>query len=412
MFLNKLTTYTSLISLLLTLNSCSFFKKDFCKDEAVEQPDKACPNVSLNAYIENSGSIDGYVSSGTSFKTGIYTLLTNEHVKAPKLSYVNDSIYRQSCDARNFILKLTPSTFKQQGGNRAFSDISEVIERVLGDSPKEVALLASDFIFSPPTDAQSVKEYLSMQQQDISNTMGRRFKQDSHFCVVILQGISDYAGYYWNVSNTKSTYHGKRPYYVMLAGNRSAIALLLHSAMKGDTHFINSFTEAGLSPMRYEVVKNTSAKYGTFKLCKKSKNGLRHHLKDCHANKRSGNFTFKVYVDYSCLPLTDQYLCDASNYATSTSSYKVTSVAPLNASADGYTHCITLTANDSKHLCASSCDILLKKLFPAWIEQCNDAEGTAPLPGKTFGLLPLMRGVQKAFSSTDACYARMRFCIE
>lgn len=128
--------------------------------------------------------------------------------------------------------------------------------------------------------------------------------------------------------------------------------------------------------------ENTSAKYGTFKLCKKSKNGLRHHLKDCHANKRSGNFTFKIYVDYSCLPLTDQYLCDASNYATSTSSYKVTSVAPLNASTDGYTHCITLTANDSKHLCASSCDILLKKLFPAWIEQCNDAEGTAPLPGK------------------------------
>ena len=89
MFLNKLTTYTSLISLLLTLNSCSFFKRDFCKDEAVEQPDKSCPNVSLNAYIENSGSIDGYVSSGTSFKTGIYTLLTNEHVKTLKLSYVN-----------------------------------------------------------------------------------------------------------------------------------------------------------------------------------------------------------------------------------------------------------------------------------------------------------------------------------
>lgn len=399
------TTCLGLIALLCTTQSC----KDYCKHEAPEAPESHSTSVSLNAYIENSGSIDGYVKGGTLFKTDIYTLLTDANVATLKLNYINDSIYRQNCNARDFVLDLTPAKFKQQGGNRAFSDISEVIERVLADRPKEVALLASDFIFSPPANAESVKAFLNMERQEISNAVMHRLGKDKHFGIVVLQGYSAYDGYYWNVDNKASVYKGERPYYVMLAGNRADLALLLQSATKsGNTHFKNIYAESGCVPIHYEVVKNVGAKNGTFKLCKKGK----HHLKDCRANKRTGVFTFNIYADFSCLPLTDSYLCNASNYATSTNGYKVSEVKAIRRTAEGYTHCITMTACDTKHLCAPSCEIKLKKSFPTWIAQSNDAAGMIPLPGKTFGLLPMMQGIQKAFESGGDAFAQIHLCIE
>lgn len=187
------------ILIICLYNSCKN-GHDYCKTEPKYKGDEPCTSITMNAYIENSGSIDGYVNGGTLFKTDLYAMLTDGNVGKVTFNYVNDKIYPQQCNARDFIMNVTPTTFKNQGGNRAYSDISEVVERVLANSPKQVALLASDFIFSPPANAESVKAYLNIQQQDVCNSLQKRLKNDSCFSVVMLQGMSKYNGYYWNVS--------------------------------------------------------------------------------------------------------------------------------------------------------------------------------------------------------------------
>jgi len=90
----------------------------------------------------------------------------------------------------------------------------------------------------------------------------------------------------------------------------------------------------------------------------------------------------------------------------------VASVTILPNSKNGYTHRIKLEATDIKHIKAEHCDVILKKIFPEWINKSNDNEGCAPLLGKTFGLTYMMQGVQKAFTTTNPYYTKFTLCIE
>lgn len=85
---------------------------DYCKTEPTFKGDEPCTSITMNAYIENSGSIDGYVNGGTLFKTDLYAMLTDGNVGKVTFNYVNDKIYPQQCNARDFIMNVTPTTFK------------------------------------------------------------------------------------------------------------------------------------------------------------------------------------------------------------------------------------------------------------------------------------------------------------
>lgn len=92
----------------------------------------------------------------------------------------------------------------------------------------------------------------------------------------MLQGMSKYNGYYWNVSNVPTKYEGERPYYVMLAGKRTALAKLLHSIEKNNSvHFKESYTEMGDAPVHYEVVKTMAHKTARLSCVKRTTSPLK-----------------------------------------------------------------------------------------------------------------------------------------
>ena len=266
--------------------------------------------------------------------------------------------------------------------------------------------MASDFIFSPPGNTASVSNYLNIEEQDISISLSHRLRVDSAFSVVLLQGTSDYDGYYWNVNNEPSAFRGERPYYVLLAGKRNEIATLLHSAEKNVKKIKQSYTEMNCTPVSYEIMPQATASNGTFHLCKK---GQKHHIKKSKAYK-SQRFHFCVKADFSNLPLTDDYLCNTKNYATNSKGYCVTTVMPCTGEKGKYL--ITLAATDLKHLTAVPCEVKLKKTMPAWISQSNDPKGLKPESGKTFGLTSMTNGIKKAFNSAEDCYACLTLYVE
>lgn len=391
----------------LSLLSCGFFRADPCKDEPKKEVKAAPAKISLDTYIENSGSMDGYVKGRTQFKTDLYKMISSLKVGQCTLYYINKEILVQNVQPREFILNLSPATFKKQGGERAFSDIAEVIAKSMERSKQRVMLLASDFIFSPPGSTADVRYYLEIQEQDICNSMARRLQSDKDFGVVLLQGMSAYDGYYWNVNNDAQPFQGERPYYVLLAGKRNEIATLLHSAERSGTHFTQSYTEMGCTPVSYEIEKQTTAKLGTFHMCRAKQ---KHHIMRCKRYKRTDTFSFNVKADFSNLPLTSAYLLNTNNYVTNTKGYRVTAVSAIAGEAGAYR--LTLTATDPELLTAMPCEVKLKKALPAWIGQSNDPTGLRPLAGKTFGLSSMAEGIQKAFENTSDCYACLTLYIE
>lgn len=73
--------------------------------------DTADANINLKVFIENSGSMDGYVNGMTTFKTDLYSLISSSAIKTLKLYYINDTTLMQPNNARAFVLNLSPSDF-------------------------------------------------------------------------------------------------------------------------------------------------------------------------------------------------------------------------------------------------------------------------------------------------------------
>lgn len=396
---------------LCAIYGCS---SDNCKDtiqnlEKELGKEQKVDNIPLTVYVENSGSIDGYVANMANFRTDIYALISSSCVNSNKLSlnYINDEIFPQDNEPRAFILNLTPSRFKNAGGQRASSDIAKVISLCMGKNKNQNMLLASDFIFSPGPGVPNVEEYLKIQKTDIKNTIEKSLGNDNSMAIVIYKGLSKFSGTFFNKDDARTYINNEdRPFYVMLAGKKSHIALLM-SKTKESTHFINTYSEFLPVAVNYEILKD--GKVGNFRMCKNS----HVHIEKLTSERRGNGFEFCIGVDYSTLPLEDSYLLAKENYEVSDRNYSVKSVARNADKNTPWTHILTITSN-SERLSSADMDIKLKKVWPKWISESNDNEGMTPVAGKTFGIKTLLEGIDQAYkekSKTDF-YTKLHVILE
>lgn len=69
-----------------------------------------------NIYVENSGSMDGYVKGTTEFEQSVYSYLSDIKISdicsEMNLYYINSKMYKQPSDVKDFIEKLEPNTFR------------------------------------------------------------------------------------------------------------------------------------------------------------------------------------------------------------------------------------------------------------------------------------------------------------
>ena len=111
-------------------------KRDFSSDDIWSSSDDAKEDKSfnINVYLENSGSMDGYVKGVTEFEQALYSYFSN--IKIAKLTdslnlfYINNTIIKQGNSLEDYIANLEPSTFKLRGGNRRSSDIANVLDLI------------------------------------------------------------------------------------------------------------------------------------------------------------------------------------------------------------------------------------------------------------------------------------------
>lgn len=366
----------------------------------------------INVYIENSGSMDGYVKGQTEFEQIVYNYLVDlKQIRIAKelnLNYINSEILPQQDDIRDFIEKLEPTSFKAKGGNRGSSDMALMIKDILSEmNDSTVSIFISDCIFSPGK-GKNAEDYLVNQQIGIKNYLGDYINEHPNLAVVGYRCMSQFEGLCYDKNDSGKYFKGSRPFYIWLFGGQGAINRIRiemqknNRPLKGVENVFTVFAGGIDMPLSDYAVK---IKSGNFDL---DKTDPKHSIMNLKADK-GGRIRFSVEVNYAPLILSDEYLCNTELYELSDPKFKLKSVERIK-EYKKYSHLLTF---ETEHVHPTTLDVLINTVPPTWPEQYNDDEGneiTVDNADKTFGIKYMAEGIASAIIKKNY-YSRMTINI-
>ncbi|MDR1553489.1 MAG: hypothetical protein LBS69_08525 [Prevotellaceae bacterium] len=367
----------------------------------------------INVYIENSGSMDGYVNGVTEFEQTIYSYLTDIDISNItdnlNLFYINSKIIPFGSNVRDFIENLEPATFKQRGGNRGTSDIANVIDSVLSNTKKNtVSILITDGIFSPGKNIDA-DQYLVSQKTTIRGNVVKYLEHNANAAIIVYRLSSNFNGIYYNKIDARSNINEQRPYYIWVIGDAGQLNELRRKAP--DSKFIgggvkNVFSvSAGNRTVNYAVKQGS----GEFKLDRQDPKKTILKWKKDSKGKTSGMAKFSVNANLSGFLLDNDCLLDESSYRLNDNDFDL-NITPATGNQSGYTHSINLSTAILKKNFAVSVKLLIK--IPQWIEDVNDDDGSEAVADKTYGIKYQIQGVYEAFTYKNDCYTEIKINIK
>lgn len=377
------------------------------------------PKCTVNVYVENSASMDGYVKGVTEFEQSVYSYISDiklaEFCESLNLNYINSQILKQRDDVEDFIAKLEPNTFKLKGGNRGTTDISNLFKSIMDQQGEnDISILISDFVFSPGK-TKDASQYLTNQQIGIKGHFATKLRECPNYSAVLYRLTSQFNGRYYNKYDQPTTIDGERPFFIWIMGASEQLMRLTSTInkknMKGNgvdhTYCISNIYEQpayGILPM---------PRIGRFK---PNPSAPRTSILSAKVDKKNPDtkFLVSIGVDFSSFLLENNYLTDPRNYEVSNKAYNVEIVENTNTSS--YTHIIKLSLDPSLSVInRGNIKIsLLKKVAP-WADELTDNDGVdidaEGAMGKTFGLKYLIEGVYDAYKANN-CYATFNLNIQ
>ncbi|MGB3780937.1 MAG: hypothetical protein WA960_21415 [Tunicatimonas sp.] len=414
--------------LLLGTAACSY-TQERGKEPATAETPAASPESApattptFAVYLENSGSMDGYVRGVTAFEDDVYQLLVDLGYAADTLSlfYINSQPIPYAAGTEQFISKLEPAEFQQRGGNRSNSDLNQIFSQLLRQTTGQRAtLLISDFILS--LGKGSTEDLLNNQRISIYNTFRQQLeKQPLGTYIVKMQ--SDFTGNYYTKDDRPVYLTGvRRPYYLWFIGPAATIrALPAIAKVEQLPGFANSYALLPVSDDHafapFYTVLNNTFKQGSFRTDRAASGRTAtgqdyvHGLEKVQASRRgepSGTFGFSVAVDLSGVTADASYLTDPDNYEVR--GYQLDTVLTLDAVnmlhprdrslAEGVaTHVLAFSTTQRSY---SDLQVALQRQTPAWVAQTSTDDDTAiknneAAHDQTFGFRYLVAGVEEAY---------------
>jgi hypothetical protein len=382
-----------------------------CSHEKVNADTTSKPTI--NVYIENSGSMDGYVKGVTEFEQAVYNYLTDikiSHITdSLNLFYINSDIIPQGSDISDFIAKLEPTTFRNKGGIRKVTDISNILKTIYKETDaNQIAILVTDGIFSPGKGINA-NDYLLNQQIGIKTNMADYLTKYPNSAVVIYQLSSQFDGYYFNREDSKSQIREQRPYYIWIIGNSAHVSELTRKVPK--TKFKGSGVQNVFSIIRGPRPTDYAVKLGSgnFDLDEGNpKKAIINLEKESSPGcSRSGLVKFTINANLANFLLDDNYLENPTNYEINNKDFTI-KIAKACKNNFNYTHQLNLTS-PSVH--KGEVSIYLKTKIPQWVEYINDSIGILPLKGKTYGIKYQIHGIYEAFTIKSNNYTEIKINI-
>ncbi|MDR1884538.1 MAG: hypothetical protein LBR26_17455 [Prevotella sp.] len=365
----------------------------------------------INVYIENSASMDGYVGDNkTDFKTSVYSYLSDIQISditnSLNLYYINSNIIPHRSDLSDFIEKLGPQSFRARGGNRGTTDISNMVDTIIKKTQEtSLSILISDFIFSPGR-GKHADQYLINQQIGIKTNIAKALK-NRNLGIIVYQLSSEFKGRYYNREDRPTMINARRPFYIWIIGDKENVAKL-HAEIP-----MSKFKGSGIENVFTIIRGNQNVDYairpgtGKFNLDRENSKTKIVKTKRDHNEK----VTFAVDADFSELLLDGNYLKNLKNYSVSDKDYQL-NITDSPANPYGYTNSLNFISDIIK---STNLSVKLKMNIPEWVEQMNDDIGlninANDAMGKTYGIKYLINGVYEAFTKKENFYTEIKISI-
>ena len=373
----------------------------------------------VNVYLENSGSMNGYVDRGrTEFQQAVFNYLTDINISGIpselNLNFINSQVIHKGSVIDDFINRLTPNDFRVAGGNTATTDIAEIFRTILSKTdPYTVSIFISDCIFSPGRN-NNPRPYLVNQQVGIKQSVADYIAEHGRLGMTVYQIYSQFNGRYFDYNNAPRQYQGMRPFYIWVIGSPEHILRIRNAVPKekfqGEVAHDWSIYNTSID-VKYSILPNP--KKGSFN--KDGATGMSRIQKD-----RNGEFMFTIGADLKVLQvmLGDEYLMDTDNYARlvnkETSRDYYINVQHNQAQNSPATHNIEISTEvlplKGQFVLQVSCNT------PKWAHELTDDDDSSfngDNDKKTYGLEYIFNGIQQAFTAHDSNpYARMIFNIK
>lgn len=368
----------------------------------------------VNIYIENSGSMDGYINGNTIYKSNLSDLIVQTRgvfgIANTNTFFVNSNAYKSdSEDVKDFISKINAGNTEYKQGNTSTSELNETIKLILSKSnDNNISLLLSDFIYSLNKN-QNTQDGLGIGKSLTKDAFLQHLNKHQ-VSTLILKFNSDFDGRYYTASNTVINYKGDRPYYVLAIGNDNILRKFMQqiqlSNLKG---FENSYyiSNSGSFKPVYEVF-DAKTNIGSSRIDRES---TKDNIVLNQVKMDNGVFQFTIAVDFSEVP-DQKIILDQSNYNI-VGDFKINSIVPRT---DGFinenfssgvankvkqsksTHFITIQSTQSNFDKKLAIQLTNKK--PNWVIN-SSTENDSTISSSaltTFGFNYFIDGIYEAYN--------------
>ena len=380
-----------LIAVLILAINCGGGSKVSLEWDAVSAQDQPVDSIELNVYVENSGSMDGYMCNGSNLKDAVFDYVSDLRGKSKKISlyYINSKIIPCTEPVGNYIQNLSPSSFAKAGGDRANTDLRHIFELMLQKQKvNTVTVFVSDCILDIP---QNAIDFFGNCQVSIKNSFNQALAKNPKLGVQIIKLSSKFDGYWYCGQNKELLKNVKRPYYIWVIGNRDILAKINKEIpcvdIIGGIDNYCAFSSPETIP---------------FDIDKK-----RYVVN--HTNK----ITIEILADLSHSLQSENTISDTNNYSVSNpTQVQVVSIERITAKNSKFSHVIRVQVENPQSLNSETVTIRFPKT-PSWVGATNDDTGKNIKQNlsKTTGILYLINGVSEAYNSS-APYGEISFKIK
>jgi len=400
--MNKTLIY--LLAIVLLLSACSNERKrgNILATNVSTYPNPAIVSQAkpiVNVYVENSGSMFGYISTGNDFDRSISSLLTSIRVSgyadSINLFYINSRTFKQNVNIPTFIRNTNVHNAQTWPGNLGRTDMCALFDTVASNVKDNIiSIFVSDCIFSPGRGVDASR-YIGAEKDCITLNINQKLRSQN-LAFVVYRLLSEFNGDYYDCQDNVTSINNLRPYFIWIIGKRENIAAFKQKipTTKIEGQLQNSYTifksESNLS---YAVQLNP--KIGSFERTNPTT------IKKTKKDNDSGKFMFSVGVDFSSLLVDETYLTNPENYKLTNPNYRIEIIKKLMGN---HTHLIRVTTT-ANIISPTKLTIQLKNNIPDWINEFSDETCTNinsnGMMKKTYGLKQMVNGIYAAYNYND-----------
>ena len=342
----------------------------------------------VKLYIENSGSMDGYMFAGSELKDAVYSYISglSNHSDTTELYFVNSNIYEVSAPLQDVIYAMSPATFHSSPGNKANTDIADIFGMVLSQiEVNSISVLVTDAILDLPKGATA---FFHTKQTQIKSLFENYLKKNPDFAIEIFRMSSRFNGKYYYTGGSVVLNDQKRPYYMFVMGNKQALSAANGIVAKSQ---IQHGVEDYYAYSSYTQVP--------FVILNKKKKTKEEHF-EVRLQQKSVPIIAKVDMQYTLHD--EEILMNPQLYtiAFGDDSIKIKAIKEVPKEPE-YSHALTITLPENAN--EGSVNLYFcPPPYPLWLEDANDDSSDASVATsmKTTGIKYIVEGISDAFAST------------